>query len=306
LGWRNTLKSILSKPPLEEEPLSLHTSLRIGGPAEFLVFPSNLRELQEILKLVSRYEIPFGVIGKGTNLLVRDGGVRGILINISNLCSGFQFTGINVKSGAGVPLPLLARAAINRGLQGLEFAIGIPGSVGGAIYMNAGAFGYSIGALLQKVVCLDYKGNLREYSKDRIVFSYRYSSLQEEKIIILQAVLTLSEGEREELLLSAKRMQKERRLKQPSLPSAGSIFRNPPGYAAGYLIEQTGLKGMTVGGAQISTKHANFIVNKDNATARDVLALIGIIREKVKESFNINLELEIEIIGENGHEQGEN
>lgn len=305
MNWRNELKSILSEPPLEEEPMSLHTSLRIGGPVEFLIFPNDLKELQEILKLVRRYKIPFGILGKGTNMLIKDGGVRGILLNISRIYPGFHFMGNNVCCGAGVPLPKLARAAINRGLQGLEFATGIPGSIGGAIYMNAGAFGYSMGPLLQKIVCLDYEGNTRVYSSNEIIFSYRYTSLQKEKVIILQATLALAEGNREEILLSSQKMQEERRLKQPQFPSAGSIFRNPPGYAAGYLIEQAGLKGMTIGDAQVSTKHANFIVNKEHATADDILALIWIIKKKVKENYNIDLELEIEVVGENGYEQGE-
>jgi UDP-N-acetylmuramate dehydrogenase len=304
LNWREKLKEILSEPPLQEEPMSLHTSFRIGGPAEFLIFPTTLEELQKVLQLARWHEVPFWILGNGTNLLVKDGGFRGIVLNVARLYPGFKFTGKNVRCGAGTSLPTLAREAMDRGLKGLEFAAGIPGSVGGAIYMNAGAHGSSLGELVQEILVVDYEGNCRTLLKDELFFTYRCSSLQKEKVIILRAVLSLTIGSRKKLLFSASQMQQERRSKQPPLPSAGSIFCNPAGKAAGYLLEKVGAKGMRVGDAQVSTEHANFIINRGDATANDVLTLMDKMKKMVKQKYEIDLKPEIKIIGENDGKHG--
>lgn len=303
MEWKEKLRSILSIAPLEDEPMSLHTSLRVGGPAEFLIYPQNIYELQEILKLARNDKIPFFVLGRGTNLLVLDGGIPGIVISLAEVCCNFSFSNSLVRAGAGVPLARLVSASLEKGLSGLEFALGIPGSLGGALYMNAGAFGCSIGDLVQEATVIDFEGNIISLSRSQLSFSYRWSSFKQEKAIILEAVLKLVPGKREEIWKRARSIQEERRLKHPQFPSAGSVFRNPPGgKPAGYLIERAGAKGLAVGGAEVSLKHGNFIVNKGNATAADVLALIEVVRKRVKESQGVELELEIEIVGKEGSE----
>jgi len=302
VSWKKELFHILRTPPLLEEPMSRHTSIGIGGPAECLVFPETCDELRKVLELVKQFSLPFFVLGAGTNLLVRDGGIRGIVLSLSSLCSGYQFSGRTVYAGAAVPLPVLVRKSIERNLQGLEFAAGIPGSIGGALYMNAGAYGSSIGELVLQVETMDYSGNLKVRTRKELDFSYRWSTFQQEKIIILGGLFQLSPGNGAELKELVRKNQRERRSKQPLLPSAGSIFRNPPGMAAGKIIENMGVKGLMAGGAMVSPEHANFIVNVKNATASDVLSLIEVIQKKVRSELKIDLELEIKIVGENSRE----
>lgn len=303
MNWKEKIGQILSKPPLTEEPLSRHTSLRIGGPAEFLAFPQNIAELQNLLKLTYQHNIPLFIIGQGTNLLVSDRGLRGIVINLSELCSTFEFLGSGLKAGAAVSLFRLCQETANRGLKGLEFAAGIPGSLGGALYMNAGAYGSAISELVREVTTVDFQGRCRVRSREELNFAYRWSTFQEEEVIILEGMLNLVPGEKYAVRKRIKDIQMDRRSKHPSLPSAGSVFRNPPLKPAGQLVEQVGAKGMTVGDAQVSLQHGNFIINKGKATADDVLTLIAAVKQKVKDAFGIDLVLEIKIIGENGGEQ---
>ncbi len=304
MEWKKKLYQILKKPPLAEEPLSRYTSLHIGGPAEFLVFPQSIAELRNLLKIVEQQAIPFFILGQGTNLLVRDQGLRGIVISLSELCSSYKFINGELRAGAAVPLFELCQAAANRGLKGLEFAAGIPGSLGGALYMNAGAYGSSMSELIREVITIDLQGEYGVRIGEELKFAYRWSNFQEEEVIILGGVLTLVPGNREEILGQTEAILNDRRTKHPHLPSAGSVFRNPPGKPAGQLIEQIGAKGMTVGDAQVSLQHGNFIVNKGRATAKDVLTLIDMIKGKVKETFDLDLSLEIRVIGGNGSEQG--
>jgi UDP-N-acetylmuramate dehydrogenase len=303
MEWKKKIGQILSKPPLIEEPMSRHTSLHIGGPAEFLAFPQNTTELQNLLKLASQHNVPFFILGQGTNLLVKDHGLRGIVVSLSELCSSYDFFSHGLRAGAAVSLFRLCQEAADKGLKGLEFATGIPGSLGGALFMNAGAYGSTIGELVQEVTTIDLQGRCRVRSREELDFAYRWSIFQEEKVIVLEGVLDLVPGDRDEIIEQIKVIQKNRRSKHPSLPSAGSVFRNPPGKPAGQLIEQVGAKGMTVGDAQVSLQHGNFIVNKGKATASDVLTLIAEIKQKVKDTFGIELALEIKVIGENGGEQ---
>lgn len=296
---------MLRTPPLVGEPLSRYTSLGVGGPADYLVFPGNMDELRAVLQLALEHQIPYFVLGHGTNLLVRDEGFRGVVISLTSLCSCCDFFDGRVKAGAAVSLPWLAREIACRGLTGMEFAAGIPGTLGGALFMNAGAFGYRIGDLVEEVVSINREGCCRTRSRNDLAFSYRWSIFQEAADIILEATLVLQPGNREEIEEIQGRMLHERALRHPRQPSAGSVFRNPREKGAGYLIEQAGLKGMKIGGAQISPMHANFIVNTGNAAAADILSLISVARERVKQKFGIDLELEIRVIGGNRENRGE-
>lgn len=303
-NWKKELNNILTSSPLQDEPMSRHTTLNVGGKAEVLAYPQSYRELGELLKLSARENVPVFVVGQGSNLLVRDGGIKGIVISLSHLCSHCEFSNSRVRAGSAVLLNSLVFESAKRGLMGLEFAAGIPGSLGGAIYMNAGAYGSSIGDFVSEVLVMDYAGNFHSLSASELVFSYRWSSFQQEDLIILEVILDLNEGDNLEVAHNVETILKERQKKHPHFPSAGSVFRNPPGKPAGYLIEQSGGKGISQGGAQVSLQHGNFIVNKGWATAGDVECLIETIKQKVKEKFGIELDLEIQVVGENGSEQG--
>ena len=300
--WKRELHNILTAPPLNEEPMSQHTTLRVGGKAEVLAFPQNYNELADLISLAKRENVPVVIVGQGSNLLVKDGGIEGIVVSLSHLCSHIEFLNTRIKAGSAVLLNTLVWESANRGLKGLEFAAGIPGSLGGAIYMNAGAYGSSIGDFVREVYVADYRGNFYSLTASDFMFSYRWSSFQREEYIILEALLELYEGDSREIVHKVENILAERRNKHPRFPSAGSIFRNPPGNPAGYLIEQAGAKGITEGGAQVSPQHGNFIINKSGATSRDVLNLIEKVRNKVKDKFDIELELEIQVIGKNGFE----
>ncbi|RJX29033.1 MAG: UDP-N-acetylmuramate dehydrogenase [Dethiobacter sp.] len=304
LDWQEKLDRILSKRFLKDEPMSLHTSLKIGGPADFLVFPQNRDELCRVLELAGEHNIPLFVLGQGTNLLVKDGGIRGIVISLADMCSSCDFSNHGFRAGAALPLWKLGWEAANKGLSGLEFTTGIPGSLGGAIYMNAGAYGTSISELIREVSTIDFAGNYLLRSREGLEFAYRWSTFQEEKVIILEGVLELVPGDKNEIMQRVKAIQEDRSAKHPHFPSAGSVFRNPPGKPAGFLIEQVNCKGMAAGGAQVSLQHGNFIINRGNATAGDVLTLMELVKQKVKDTFQVELEPEIRVIGENGGEQG--
>lgn len=302
MEWQEKLYRILSKPPLKDEPMSVHTSIRIGGPADFLVYPQNIEELRQVIILAEQNNIPLFVLGHGTNLLVKDKGIRGIVLSLAEMSSYCIFFNHSVRAGAALPLSKLVGEAADRGLSGLEFTSGIPGSLGGALYMNAGAYGASISELVREVKTIDFNGNCLVRSKNELEFSYRWSSFQEEKVIILEGVLELIPGDKNKIMQRINEIQKDRSIKHPLYPSAGSVFRNPPGKPAGALIEQSGCKGLVKGDAQVSHQHGNFIINRGKATAADVLFLIETIRHKVWEKFQIELQPEIRVIGENGGE----
>ena len=296
--WKAELIRLVSRPPLWDEPMSRYTSIGIGGPAECLIFPQTYSELQNILSLVKEESLPLFILGSGTNILIRDGGIKGIVLHLSALCSEYSYVQQRLFAGAAVSLPYLTKKAIEKELQGLEFATGIPGTLGGALYMNAGAHGSSVGELVLEVKVMDYEGNIKIFGRQELEFSYRHSCFQERDEIILSAVLELAPGDGKELRYLQQKNTQERLAKQPSLPSAGSVFRNPPGMAAGKLIDDLGAKGSRVGGAMVSRRHANFIVNAGNATAVDVLSLIELLQDKVRLEYNLELELEIKVIGE--------
>ncbi len=281
----------------KNEPMERHTSWRVGGPADYYVSPADVEELALVIKVCKKHKLPLHIIGNGTNLLVLDGGIRGMVVHIGEPFNYIKPYAGGLEAGSGTPMVQLAKAAAEAGLRGLEFAIGIPGTLGGALVMNAGAFGGYTGELVQSVKLVDYEGELVALTRERLSFSYRSSNLIGMGIIV-EARLEMDLGDPAELFKTMEQYTEERRRRHPSLPSAGSVFRNLPDQPAGRIIEQAGAKGMRIGGAQVSEEHANFIVNTGSATAADILFLIETVRKLVEEKFGVELRPEVRIIGE--------
>ncbi|HZW82611.1 MAG TPA: UDP-N-acetylmuramate dehydrogenase [Candidatus Deferrimicrobium sp.] len=283
---------------LPEEKLCLHTTWRIGGPAEVLVIPATQEDVLNAIRIATLHSKPITVIGNGSNLLVADSGVRGLVLKLSGGLKSYSFEGNTLRAEAGCLLPGLARTSVALGLSGLEFAAGIPASLGGALLMNAGAHGGELGNLVQDVLACKLDGEVISISSERCNFGYRQSTFQQGEYIILSANLRLQPGDKAESLVKIKDNLERRKNSQPlDFPNAGSIFRNPPGVPAGKLIEEAGAKGLQVGGALVSEKHANFIVNTGGATAADVLAVINSVQEMVWQKFNILLHPEVRKLG---------
>nr|HID59905.1 UDP-N-acetylmuramate dehydrogenase [Desulfobacterales bacterium] len=289
---------------LFNEPMSRHTTFRIGGPADVLVYPSNIQGLMELVTWARMKQIPLIVIGAGSNLIVRDGGIRGIVVKLSHGFDAIHHengpeNSILLTAGAGTLLGRLNSYAIRNGISGLNFTIGIPGTVGGAVLMNAGAEKRSIGDVIESVNTITRDLRLESLCREKLHFSYRQLNLDRDTII-LDACFRLFPGETEALRREAISLVKARQARQPlALPSAGSIFKNPAsGEAAGFLIEKAGLKGTRSGDAEVSTKHANFIVNRGDARAADVLSLIRHVQKTVSKLYGIDLELEVKIVGQ--------
>jgi UDP-N-acetylmuramate dehydrogenase len=281
------------------EPMKLHTTWRIGGPADFFVEPRGTDELVRALAFAREENLPVTVIGGGSNLLVKDGGIRGLVIKIGEGFARLEIEGDRVRAGAGVRLARLTGAAQEAGVGGFEFLAGIPGTVGGAVVMNAGAFGKAAGDLCEKVLAIDAGGRMQTLSRPELGFGYRTSSLQGKNLVVIEAAFRGTPREPAAIRTETDLLLKRRRATQPGgFPSAGSVFKNPPGASAGRLIEQAGAKGMRCGGAAVSPVHANFIVNLGEATARDVLSLIFKVKAAVKEKFAVELELEVQVLGE--------
>lgn len=300
----NVIKSEFIKKGLEKvvklnEPLMNHTSLKIGGPADIFCIPNDIEELMKIISISQEFNIPFWVIGNGTNLLVLDKGVRGVVIKLGKGFKKIDFFDKIVKVGAGATLLCLGRIALNRGLRGLEFACNIPGTLGGAIINNASFNGNCVADIVQSVTFLTKEKKIESVPPPGLNFKYRECNLKDKSVIILEVTLQLKEGNKEKIESIIKEYIKIREIKQPvDKLSAGSIFKNPPGYYAGELIEKVGAKGLSQGKAAVSNKHTNFIINNGNATARDVLYLIEEIEKRVREVFGIELDREIQILGE--------
>ncbi|MFZ7104954.1 MAG: UDP-N-acetylmuramate dehydrogenase [Peptococcaceae bacterium] len=279
------------------ESLSRHTTWRIGGPADLFFIPADRSDLSAGLQFGAKYQLPVTIIGGGSNLLVRDEGIRGMVIRMTDL-RNIQFTDEFLKAGGGVRLPYLAREIVRRGLTGLEFAAGIPGTVGGAVIMNAGAHGGSMHDVVENVVAMDYQGNILDLSKKDLEFSYRNSRLKGSNLIVIEVHLKLKSGDAAESQTIIKRNLEFRNLKQPwEYPNGGSVFKNPPGDSAGRMIDSVGAKGWQVGNAQVSEKHANFIINLGGATCSEVLALMEKINHAVYGKFGVLLEPEILVLG---------
>ncbi|GAB4400052.1 MAG: UDP-N-acetylmuramate dehydrogenase [Anaerolineales bacterium] len=282
-----------------DEPLAPRTSFRIGGPALLFASPPDVDALRRALAFCADEGIPWFVMGRGTNLLVSDAGYSGMVIHMGKAWAWLRISGSAVDVGAGYPLPALARKAADAGLSGLEFAAGIPGSTGGAIAMNAGAFGGSMAQVVCEVDCILPSGEARSLTAAEMAFAYRHSRALAESMILTGARLLLAPDNPDEIRRRMADFQAQRKARQPlSAWSAGSVFRNPPGDAAGRLIEAARCKGLRQGGALVSPKHANFIVNTGGATAADVLALMREVQRRVEEAFGVRLEPEIKLLGE--------
>ena len=288
-----------AKELLLEEPMAKHTSFRIGGPADVLAQPGNEAELAELLKRAADHAMPVTLVGNGSNLLVRDKGIRGLVIKLSNIFSSITVAGNVLTFGSGISLAMASKKAASLSLSGLEFAVGIPGTIGGAVYMNAGAYDGEMAKVVTSVQVMDRQGQSSQLKADELDFSYRHTALQNSGLIVTSVTVSLQPGEAESIKAKMDDFSQRRIAKQPlELPSAGSMFKRPVGYFAGTLIEQTGLKGYTVGGAQVSTKHAGFVVNVGGATAKDVLQLISDVQSKVFAAHGVRLEPEVLVLGE--------
>ncbi len=280
------------------EPLARYTSFKIGGPAEALALPAQQADLDACLDFAKAQGLrPFFLAG-GTNLLIRDGGVKGLVIKLDGEFKDFKIDGTHVHAGAGMNLALLAKKCAVAGLSGLEFAVGIPGSLGGGLIMNAGAHGGELKDVVQRIGLLR-DGKLLEISSDQAGFKYRDSAFKNSGDLLLWAELELKPGKQDEMEKVMDEVLSQRRATQPiELPNAGCVFKNPAGDAAGRMIEACGLKGQKLGGAQISDKHANFVVNVGGAKASDVLGLMDQARQAVREKFGVELQNEVLIVGE--------
>lgn len=282
---------------IKNEPMKNHTSFKIGGMADEFCTASSKEEIAELINYANEKSIPYFIMGNGSNILVSDKGIRGLVIKISGDFSGYEISGNVIKAESGALLSTLAKAAQKSGLSGMEFAGGIPGTLGGAVYMNAGAYGGEMSGIVKSVTYLK-NGEIKKI-EDGFGFGYRRSIFADLGAVILEAELELKNGNPEEIKAKMEDYKTRRTEKQPlSMPSAGSVFKRPEGHFAGRLIEDAGLKGFQIGGAKVSEKHSGFIVNTGGATAKDVLALIRYIQKTVKEKFDVELETEVKIVGE--------
>ncbi len=293
------LRSVIAGTIKANESMQNHTSWKIGGPAQVFVEPQSLKDLQSIFIYARENGIDLTVIGHGSNLLVSDLGIKGIVVKIGRGMDYFSVQGNQITAGAGVKLARLAALARENALEGFEFAAGIPGTVGGALAMNAGANNWCMADMVNEVLTIDNSGNIRKYMTSELDFSYRSSELREKALTVVEAVFEGVKGNREAIKKVTEDYLGKRKKTQPlDYPNAGSVFKNPPGDSAGRLIEMVGAKGLAVGDAQVSTKHANFFINRKRATARDMLILIKKVQSLVWKEYGINLCLEVQLVGE--------
>ncbi len=280
------------------EPMMKHTSFRAGGAARWFAVPENVEELKAVLEACRKADTPWYVIGNGSNLLVSDKGFPGVIISTGKF-DRLEVDGTEITVGAGVMLSRLANTAYKEGLTGLEFAAGIPGTVGGACVMNAGAYGSEMKHVLKTVTVLTAEGNVETLPAEMLELGYRSSVIPKKGYLVLEAVVSLSEGKMEEIKAVMDDLAFRRKDKQPlEFPSAGSTFKRPEGYFAGKLIEDCGLKGFSVGGAQVSEKHAGFVINKGGAAATDIYQLCKEVEKRVRAEFGVSLEMEIKLLGD--------
>ena len=293
------LKNVITKGTvLTEEPMRMHTSFQIGGPAEIFVQPATGDEVRQAICLAKEEQIPFFVVGNGSNLLVSDDGFRGMIVQIGRNLQEISVEDNVIYAQAGALLSRVARTALEHGLTGMEFAAGIPGSLGGAVAMNAGAYGGEMKDILTDAEVLTPDGEIKILSLEELDLSYRHSCIFDEDYIVLSVHLQLEQGDTTVIRNRMDELARARREKQPlEYPSAGSTFKRPEGYFAGALIQEAGLKGYTVGGAQVSEKHSGFVVNRGGATAEEVLFLIKQVQKKVKSRFGVTMEPEVRMVG---------
>lgn len=302
-GWQQQLTGLARGEVRLDEPLKKHTTLQIGGPADAMVFPADLEDLRALIAFAHEKRVPWMILGWGSNVLVRDGGVRGIVFRLQKTFSRFEIldqteTEALVEAEAGVPLPKIVEAGKQNGWLGVETLYGIPGSVGGTLKMNAGTRAGDISAFVEAITVLRPDGTLHTYPRKKIHFEYRSSNLPGKEIVV-SGKFRFKKGDPAAVQEAVAKYQKKRHDSQPlDTANVGSVFKNPEKGFAAEMIDELGLKGVRVGGARISQKHANFIVNENGASARDVLVLIGLIRDKVKDELDVKLELEVKVIGE--------
>ena len=282
-----------------DEPMARHTTFRVGGPADYFVRPVDVEQIPALISLGRMENIPYFILGNGSNLLVSDEGYRGMIINIADNMNDVDIHDGVIRAQAGAMLTKVGRLARDNSLTGLEFASGIPGTIGGAVYMNAGAYGGEMKDVVVSVRAMDTDGRVYDLSVDEMDFSYRHSVIGERGLVVLEVMMKLAEGNLDEIDSRMNELAEARRSKQPlEYPSAGSTFKRPEGYFAGKLIMDAGLRGYSVGGAQVSEKHCGFVVNRGGATASDVMTLIRDVQDKVREEFEVELETEVRLLGQ--------
>ena len=297
--YKRLREFIPSERILLNEPMKKHTSFKIGGPADIMVLPASEEEIVHALKVCKDTSVPFFIMGNGSNLLVRDKGIRGVVIKISENYSKIKIDGTSINAQSGVLLSTLSRAAVRNSLKGLEFASGIPGTLGGAVTMNAGAYGGEMKDVVVSVRCIDSNGNIHILQKEDMNFGYRTSRIQAADLIVSEVNMELEYGDQQESLDLMADLARRRREKQPlAYPSAGSTFKRPVGYYAGKLIQDCGLKGLRIGDAQISELHAGFIINLGNATAQNVIDLIKKVQDIIYDKYGVEMIPEVRIVGE--------
>lgn len=294
---------IISKVPKEQvflnEPMSGHTTFRVGGNADAYVKVSNEEQLIELIKCFNRVELPYFVIGNGSNIVVSDRGYRGVIIELSGDFKTVEISGNNIKAYAGALMSMVAKKAMEHGLSGMEFASGIPGTIGGGVVMNAGAYGGELKDIVTKVNVLTKEGEIICLNNQSMEFGYRTSAIKNRAYVVLSVCISLSEGNIDDIKAQMDELNKQRCAKQPlEYPSAGSTFKRPDGYFAGKLIMEAGLRGFTYGGAAVSEKHCGFVINKGNACAADIYEIVLEIQDRVKSKFNVLLEPEIMFLGD--------
>lgn len=283
---------------LTDELMSSHTTFRIGGPADYFLLPACSREVQGILSICREEGLPYFILGNGSNLLVNDAGYRGVIIHLYRNFNEIKVEGTDIRASAGALLSGIAAAAKNASLTGFEFAGGIPGTIGGAVMMNAGAYGGEMKHVIKEVTVLTKEGEILVLPVEELAFGYRTSVVKTAGYVVLEAVIHLEKGDMQAIVERMKELTEQRTSKQPlEYPSAGSTFKRPEGYFAGKLIMDTGLRGYRVGGAQVSEKHCGFVINAGGATAADVVQLMSDVNEKVKAKFGVSLEPEVRFLG---------
>ena len=283
----------------KEEPMKKHTTFRVGGNADYFVVPKTEEEVKNVVSLCKSEEMPYFILGNGSNLLVGDKGYRGVIIQICKEMNQIEVQGTSLLVQAGALLSKVGSAALKVGLTGFEFASGIPGTMGGAVFMNAGAYGGEMKDILAEVTVLDERGEVRVLKKEELGLGYRTSAVAKKGYVVLSARVELQSGDKKKIEARMQELKVQRTTKQPlEYPSAGSTFKRPEGYFAGKLISDSGLRGFQVGGAQVSEKHCGFVINKENATASDIVELMNQVIEKVQNEFGVTLEPEVRKLGE--------
>ena len=297
--YEESCKIVSEDQILKDEPMDKHTTFRAGGKADYLVMPSNEEQVRELVLLLKKENVPYYVMGNGSNLLVRDQGFKGVIIQIARKMNQIRVEGETIYAQAGALLSKIAAQALGEGLTGFEFASGIPGTLGGAVMMNAGAYGGEMKQVIVNACVLTSAGEIAVIPADLMELGYRTSVFAKNQDIILSAQLKLGYGNEAVIREYMDELKEQRVSKQPlEYPSAGSTFKRPEGYFAGKLIQDAGLRGFQVGGAQVSEKHCGFVINKDHATATDILSLMEQVSDKVEAKFGVRLEPEVKIIGE--------